>query len=132
MTKWYAIPTSIAISETEYRANINGINIVFGAVLGFVLAKTEGLPPLEFMLVLIFSATVVITILYLGSTEYRLFYGILAVGTVFILPFLLEAYEIPAIPKLQPTLIAWTLMVLVVELCPRRASEPTPIKDTVE
>lgn len=120
MTKWYAIPTSLAISEAEYRANISGINIVFGAVLGFVLAKIEGLPPLDFMVVLITSAAAVVTILYFGSTRYPLFYGLLAGAMIAVLPVVLDSFGIPPIPKLQPTLVAWTIMVLVVELSPRQ------------
>lgn len=120
MTKWYAIPTSLAISEAEYRANISGINIVFGAVLGFVLAKIEGLPPLDFMVVLITSAAAVVTILYFGSTRHPLFYGLLAGAMIAVLPVVLDSFGIPPIPKLQPTLVAWTIMVLVVELSPRQ------------
>ncbi len=120
MTKWYAIPTSLAISEAEYRANISGINIVFGAVLGFVLAKIEGLPPLDFMVVLITSAAAVVTILYFGSTRHLLFYGLLAGAMIAVLPVVLNSFGIPPIPKLQPTLVAWTIMVLVVELSPRQ------------
>jgi hypothetical protein len=120
VTKWYAIPTSLAISEAEYRANISGINIVFGAVLGFVLAKIEGLPPLDFMVVLITSAAAVVTILYFGSTRYPLFYGLLAGAMIAVLPVVLDSFGIPPIPKLQPTLVAWTIMVLVVELSPRQ------------
>ncbi|WP_073973807.1 hypothetical protein [Erythrobacter donghaensis] len=131
MTKWYSIPTSLAISEAEYRANISGINIVFGAVLGFVLAKIEGLPPLDFMVVLITSAAAVVAILYLGSTEHRLFYGMLAGGTIALLPMVLERFGIPPIPKLQPTLIAWTIMVLVVEFSPRRPANTESEREEV-
>lgn len=120
MSKWYKIPTSIAINEREYRANLQGINIVFGAVLGFVLARIEGLPPLDFAFTLIACTTVVVLILYLASTDYLLFYTLAAAGAIMVLPEALTRYGIPPIPDLQPTLAAWTVTVLVVELTPRR------------
>jgi hypothetical protein len=124
MSNWYRIPKSLAITEAEYQANMNGINIVFGAVLGFVLARLEGLPPLDFAFVLVVCASAVVLILYLSSTEYRLFYGIGAVGAILILPKGIALMGIPPIPNLQPTLAAWTFMVLVVELNPRRKGAP--------
>ena len=50
MAKWYHFPTTSRLSDGEYEANIQGINIVFGAVLGFVLADASGLPPGDFPL----------------------------------------------------------------------------------
>lgn len=130
MSKWYSIPTTIAINEAEYRANIQGINIVFGAVLGFVLARIEGLPPIDFALTLIACATTVVLILYLGSTQYRLFYAVCAAAAIAVLPHALASAAIPAIPDLQPTLAAWTVMVLVVELTPRRREAPSQPEET--
>jgi hypothetical protein len=120
MANWYKFPSTFRISEREYRANINGMNIVFGAVLGFVLARAEGLPPLDFMAVLYVSALAVILILYLGSTEYVLFYGLIAALVIFTIPEILaEQLNIKPIPYLQPTLIVWASMVAFLELTPR-------------
>lgn len=120
MANWYKFPASRRISESEYRANISGMNIVFGAVLGFVLAGAEGLPPLDFMTVLFVSALAVILILYLGSTEYTLFYGAGAGLLIFFIPNILtDQLRINPIPYLQPTLAVWAFMVVLVELLPR-------------
>lgn len=120
MASWYKFPTTFRITESEYRANINGMNIVFGAVLGFVLAGAEGLPPLDFMIVLFVSALSVILILYLGSTEYTLFYGALSAAIIFALPIILDdQFMIKPIPYLQPTLFVWVGMVMMLELSPR-------------
>jgi hypothetical protein len=125
MANWYKIPTTLRITEGEYRANINGMNIVFGAVLGFVLAGAEGLPPLDFMTVLMVSAVAVILILYLGSTEYTLFYAALSAAVILALPMILDdQFKIKPIPYLQPTLFVWVGMVMALELTPRRK---TPI-----
>jgi hypothetical protein len=120
MAKWYEFPSTLRISDAEYRANINGMNIVFGAVLGFVLAGAEGLPPFDFMIVLFVTALAVILILYLGSTDYSLFYGVLAGLVIIMLPRILDdQLAINPIPYLQPTLIVWAAMVALVEITPR-------------
>ena len=126
MAKWYKIPTQFRITEREYQANINGMNIVFGAVLGFVLAGAEGLPPMDFMFVLFVSALAVTMILYLGSTDYILFYGFLAGALIFALPLILaEQFKLKPIPYLQPTLIVWAVMVAGLELSPRHKTTET-------
>jgi len=122
--KWYRIPTTMWVSQGEYQANINGMNMVFGAVLGFVLARTEALETMQFAFVLLLSAAVVVTILYLSSSEYRLFYAVVAIAAVAFLPVALNDMDIPPIPKLQPTLAVWVLMVLGIEMMPREPIEP--------
>jgi hypothetical protein len=130
MANWYKLPATFRITEGEYRANINGMNIVFGAVLGFVLAGAEGLPPVDFMIVLFVSALAVILILYLGSTEYTLFYGLSAALLILALPKILtDQLNINPIPYLQPTLIVWASMVAVIELTPRQKAPATPPKE---
>ncbi|MEO1220540.1 MAG: hypothetical protein AAFY42_04205 [Pseudomonadota bacterium] len=128
MVKWYHIPRGWKVTEREYRANIEGINIVFGAVLGFVLVGAEGLPVFDFMALLMLSATVVIMILYLGSSEYKLYYAVLTALSIAALPFVSEdLFSLAKVPKLQPTLAIWALMVLGVELMPR--AEPNAPTD---
>jgi hypothetical protein len=116
------------VSEREYRANIEGINIVFGAVLGFVLAGAEAMTTGQFVALLTLSAAVVVTILYLGSSEYRAFYGLLAIAMVAALPWLMQELEIPPLAKLQPTLGVWVALVVFLELIPRR-DESAPAKE---
>lgn len=135
MGKWYRMPPTFRVTEREYRANIEGINIVFGAVLGFVLARADGLPIYDFMSLLFLSALVVILILYLGSSEYRLFYGVSAAGSIAALPMITTSgLKIQTVPYLQPTLAVWAFMVLLVELLPREPeskseAEPGPDPD---
>ena len=118
MAKWYKIPLSLKITEREYRAHISGINIVFGAVLGFVLAGAEGLPPPDFAGLLFISAFIVVMILYLGSTEYKLFYASTTAASIVFLPSLLKLMGLARaeVPQLQPTLGVWAIMVVMAEL----------------
>ena len=123
-SKWWRLPPSSAMTAGEYEANIRGMNILFGAVLGFVLAGTTGLPPLDFALVLLLSATTVVLILYLSQSPYKLFYLALAAFMIAGLPHFIElVLELPPIPQLQPTLAIWALMVIGVEIMPRERAQ---------
>ncbi len=120
MAKWYKLPPSFRITEREYRANIEGMNIVFGAVLGFVLVGAENVEVRDFIGLLVLSSAIVIMILYLGSSEYKLFNAIVTALSIAFLPFIaVDLFDITEVPKLQPTLAIWALMVLGVELIPR-------------
>ena len=119
MAKWYALPTTMRMTQAEYQANVTGMNVVFGAVLGFVLAGAQAMSTLDFVYLLVLSAGAVATILYLGSSDYKLFYGILAICFVIAVPWLLERVGLPPVPKLQPTLATWIGMVVFLELVPR-------------
>lgn len=121
MTKQRNFRSMLALSEAEYQSMNSGINIVFGAVLGVVLTKTENMAAADFMFVLASSAIAVSQILFLGLTnDKRLQYSLSTAAAIIALPFMLESVGIPPIPKLQPTLIVWTVMVLVIELSPRK------------
>jgi hypothetical protein len=129
MTKSRNYTSLLAMSDAEYQSMNNGINIVFGAVLGVVLTRTEDLSAADFMFVLATSAIAVSQILALGIHERRLQYIIGAVVAIALLPLILQSLGIPPIPKLQPTLIVWTAMVLLVELSPRKPSAPDTHKE---
>ena len=128
MPKWYHIPVTARMTEGEYHANITGMNVVFGAVLGFVLAGTEALSIEQFVFVLLVAASGVVTIFYLGSSPYKLFYAALGVGIVAALPWLLRQVDIPNLPKLQATLAVWLAVVAFIEALPR-AKEDSSSKD---
>ncbi|MEM8725915.1 MAG: hypothetical protein AAGE86_10380 [Pseudomonadota bacterium] len=120
MAKWYKIPPSFRITEREYRANIEGMNIVFGAVLGFVLVGAENVAVRDFIGLLVLSSAIVIMILYLGSSEYKLFNAVIVAVSIAFLPYVaVDLFDITEVPKLQPTLAIWALMVLIVEMIPR-------------
>jgi hypothetical protein len=110
------------MSSSEYQANLNGLNMFFGAVLGFVLAGTENLSDLQFGLVLFVIASIVITILFICSSRSRIAYSVLALAYAAIFPeiidFLLKGHDL--VPgKVRPTLLVWTLMTILVEFWAR-------------
>lgn len=116
------LPGWVKMTHAEYRANLSGLGIFFGAVLGFVMAGTETLGTREFAFTLFFTATVVISILYVSSSANRIFYTLLTAGLIAALPLVLDAVlpagaQIP--PRLQPTLAVWLAIAVIIELMPR-------------
>ncbi len=120
MANWYKIPHNFRLTQREFRANIDGMNIVFGAVLGFVLAGANDMAQGDFAAMLCISAAIVVMILYLASSEYLLF-NILAVSvSIAGLPYLAKGvFDLEEVSQLQPTLAVWAVMVLAVSLIPR-------------
>ncbi|MEO1488222.1 MAG: hypothetical protein AAFR88_02135 [Pseudomonadota bacterium] len=120
MAKWYALPTSSTMSDGDYRAGLNAMNIVFGAVLGFVLVGGENLPVLDFMALLGVSALIVMMIQAIALSDYKLFNIAVTAAAIFYLPKVAEDwFNIAEVPKLQPTLAVWATMALILELSPR-------------
>ncbi|MFV0624993.1 hypothetical protein ACBY01_13425 [Sphingomonas sp. ac-8] len=116
------------MTDAEYRANLNGINIFFGAVLGFVLAGTETLETAGFTLVLVLCSAIVISILYISSSRRRLVYFLYTALGIACLPqvvTLIGPAGTTLPPKLIPTLAVWTAMTAFVEFAPRVQPEGT-------
>ena len=65
------IAAGVRMTPREYRANIDGLNIFFGAVLGFVLAGSEALTSIWFGFLLGATAGIVISILYIPASNKR-------------------------------------------------------------
>ena len=109
------------MSHAEYRANLNGLNIFFGAVLGVVMAGTETLAPHDFAVTLFFAATLVISILHVSSSRHRIAYAATCALLIAFLPRIIERLTdgASAPSHLQPTLAVWLAITIIVELLPR-------------
>ncbi|MEM7702866.1 MAG: hypothetical protein AAF251_13080 [Pseudomonadota bacterium] len=132
MANWYKIPTSSAMTEGDYRAGLNAMNIVFGAVLGFVLVGGEDLPVPDFMALLGISALVVMLIQGIALSQYTLFNIAMTAASIYFLPELAEEwFNIAKVPKLQPTLAVWAGMAVLLELSPREKPVTDDIKPII-
>ena len=121
------MPKALIATESEYRANLTGLNTFFGAVLGFVMAGTERLDGVEFAYVLFFVSGAVISILYVHASTQKIAYSVLTFVLIAVLPRLVSNVLDPgeALPdKLQPTLFVWAFLSVVVEYFPRRPDDP--------
>ena len=111
----------LLMDEGEYRANISGLQIVFGAVLGFVLAGAEAFDAFAFAVLLLATISGVVSILYISASKQRLVYTALALSYGVALPFIIKVITGVAAPeKLAPTLLIWTLFQAGIEFAPRR------------
>ena len=109
------------MDQREYRANIHGLQIVFGAVLGFVLAGAEAFAPFDFAVLLLITIGAVVSILYISASQRRIAYTLLAIGYALLLPEAVHSItKVEAPGKLAPTLLIWTLFQAAVEFAPRR------------
>jgi hypothetical protein len=130
--RWFDM---MRMSHGEYRANLTGLNIFFGAVLGFVMAGTESLGAQQFALMLAVVSGMVVGILYISSSKRRLAYAALAALMIFMLPDVIEAIvgKGSAMPdKLQPTLAVWAVMTMLVEFLPRERIAAEPAADVAD
>ena len=112
----------------EYRAQISGLQIVFGAVLGFVLAGAEDFTPFSFGALLLVNVAAVVSILFISASRYRLIYTAVALGYSLALPWLVQRITDVAAPdKLAPTLLIWTFFQAAAEFMPRtKAADRQP------
>lgn len=114
------------MSASEYQANLNGMNMFFGAVLGFVLSGTEKLSAWKFGVLLMCLAAVVVCVLYISSSKHRLAYSLLALLYAATFPegmdLMLHSQDV--VPdKVRPTLLVWILMTILVEFWAREREE---------
>ena len=118
-----SVPT---MTHEEYRANLNGLSIFFGAVLGFVLAGMEMAGPVQFTWMLFMTSGTIISILYVTASKHRLGYLLLSALLIYGLPrwmtFLGHGDNFPH--NLQPTLAVWLAITAAVEFLPREKAPP--------
>ena len=115
------------MSAREYQANLAGLNMFFGAVLGFVLAGTEKLTAWQFGTVLALLASAVITILYISSSRQKITYSILALFNAIVFPEFIDLIlggQDMVSDKIRPTLLIWTLLTIMVEIWSRDKESP--------
>ncbi|MCK0100131.1 hypothetical protein MWU38_12130 [Qipengyuania sp. S6317L1] len=132
MAKWYKFPTKARMADGDYRAGLNALNIVFGAVLGFVLVGGENLPIFDFVALLVISAFIVMMIQSIALSDYTLFSIVFTAIAIAFLPQIAEEwFSLTRVPKLQPTLAIWAAMATILELSPREKpdSDTKPATD---
>ena len=128
MAKWYKMPTGMTITEGDYRAGLNAMNIVFGAVLGFVLVGGEDLPVRDFVGLLAISGLIVMLIQSIALSPYKLFNITTTAMVIYFLPKVAEDFfSISAVPKVQPTHAVWAAMAVVLEISPREKTDSEKI-----
>lgn len=113
MASWWH--RSVSVTEDEYRANLAGMNTFFGAVLGFVLADVTTERPMEFAQLLVFTAAIVIGILYVSASAKRWQYAVMNLVFIWAMPRITPD-NAGELGRLQVTLTVWLLMAVLIEL----------------
>lgn len=114
------------VTDEEYRANLNGMNTFFGAVLGFVLADVTVPRMIDFAQLLMFTAAIVIGILYVSASPRRWLYAAFNLLMIWLLPTVLPR-DTGDIGRLQVTLAVWTGMTIFLELIMALSKRSRPI-----
>ena len=123
------------MTHEEYKANISGLNIFFGAILGVVMADVTISSALEYSLLLAIIASYTIMLLYISASKHRLLHA--AMSTAVLLYAWYNIYigsgfqgvdTVWLEQRLLPTLSVWLFMIIFVEFIPRGA----PISDNKE
>ncbi|MEN5263830.1 hypothetical protein [Stenotrophomonas sp. TWI587] len=125
--RWAAMVGLGRMTDREYRANMNGLNMFFGAVLGLALTGAEQLNDLRFAVVLTMVAGAVISILYISSSRHRAAYAAYAVLVSATFPELVGVlfHDPDIVPdKIRPTLLVWAGMTILVEFWQREKEAP--------
>ena len=115
------------MSAGEYQANLSGLNMFFGAVLGLALTGAEKLSAWQFAVILALVASAVISILYISSSRNRIVYSIYALVVALALPEVIDGVlnGRDLVPdKVRPTLLVWTAMTIAVEFWAREREPP--------
>ncbi|MEL6875896.1 MAG: hypothetical protein AAGM33_10510 [Pseudomonadota bacterium] len=104
-------------TRKEYEASINALNIFFGAVIGISLGSIGDIPTMDYVLLLVVTATAVTSILFVTYSE-RQYWSILLVGLVLFALWSMSngddrVIDLP--PKLLPTLAVWAVMAISTE-----------------
>ena len=118
------------MSHREYKANLSGMNIFFGAILGVVMAEYESSSPRQYIGVLLLSAALVVNILYMTSSKRRVFYSAMAAVVIGFLWVVALLDDMPVdldatwlMNKYLPAMSVWWAMTLVLEFTPRDRPE---------
>jgi len=115
----------------EYKANISGINIFFGAIIGVVMAELSLQSPVTYSLLLILVASFIILVLYISASKHRLYYFFFSASTLLLTWIKAsnndEFYGIDTVwleHRLLPTLSVWLFMVTTIEFLPKETPKP--------
>ena len=120
----------IEVSHNEYNANLNRMNIFFGAVLGVVMGGASDQNGFQYGALLAFLARFVVTIMYISASKQRMTYSLYALGmlgALWAIVFLDDTFFGIQydwfVSRLLPPLLVWTLMTMLIEFGARETEE---------
>lgn len=129
-----AINRSGKLTQREYEASLNALNIFFGAIIGVSLGNVENMPTKDYVFLLVITAALV-TMILLVSYSHRRFMNMIVLAAGLGIAWYDHASPdveiLTAFPdKLLPTLSVWAVMAAAVEFT-ERIAEPDTDEDQV-
>ncbi len=124
--KLLKIGNPFKLTQREYEATINALNIFFGAIIGVSLGNIAEIPLKDYVILLVVISALVSSILLVTYTHRRIWNSIMLIG------FLLAAWyqesdtggEFIDFPdRVLPTLTVWAAMAIMTEFSDR-ADDP--------
>jgi hypothetical protein len=119
------------MTHGEYAANKSGLNIFFGAIIGVIMADVESLGAAQYSILLVATASLVVTLLFIGASRRPLIYFLVAAFFLFSVYGSMERYESELGVSAQwianrylPVFAVWLGMLAVVEFAPRERPKP--------
>lgn len=114
------------MTQEEYEANKNGVNIFFGAVMGIVIADAPNLSAIDYGLALTIGASMVVTLLYISASTRKIFFTLYAATMIISLWAIVQFSDLlPAdiatwvINRPLPAFAVWFLFCITIEFAPR-------------
>lgn len=114
------------MTQAEYAANKSGLNIFFGAIIGVIMADVDSLNAFQYSTMLMSTAGLVVTLLYIGASRRPVLYALLAgaiLAAVFFMANRSDSYlGVPAqwiFDRYLPVFGVWLTVLILVELAPR-------------
>ncbi|WP_438729190.1 hypothetical protein ACR9YC_01980 [Parasphingorhabdus sp. DH2-15] len=116
------------LTQREYEASLNALNIFFGAIIGVSLGNIEAMSVEDYVVLLIATATIVSTILIV-SYSHRRIWNMMMMFSLLGLAWYVDIYKVKGIDidfpeKLLPTLSVWAGLAILLEF-----TEKTPEPD---
>ncbi len=116
------------LTQREYEASLNALNIFFGAIIGVSLGNIEAMSVEDYVVLLLATATIVSTILIV-SYSHRRIWNMMMMFSLLGLAWYVDIYKVKGIDidfpeKLLPTLSVWAGLAVLLEF-----TEKTPEPD---
>jgi hypothetical protein len=115
------------LSQREYEASLNALNIFFGAIIGVSLGNIEAMSVQDYVVLLLATAAMVSTILVV-SYSHRRIWNVVVMFSLLGFAWYIDIYRAKGIDidfpeKLLPTLSVWAGLAILLEFT-EKTSEP--------
>ncbi len=126
--KLFKIGNPFKLTQREYEATINALNIFFGAIIGVSLGNITEIPMDEYVILLIIISVLVSSILLVTYSHRRIWNSIMLAGALLAAWYAESdngggAIDFP--DRVLPTLTVWAALAVMTEFSDRAENPPS-------